>query len=65
MSKTQAVTLFIFTFVIMYVAYLALVTFKVGKLATQINDFQRRIEFKSCLRYKSVVECKEELGLDN
>jgi hypothetical protein len=50
----------IFTFAIMYVAYLALVTFKVGKLAESINDFQHKIEFKSCLRYKSMVECKKE-----
>lgn len=42
-----------------YGGYLCLTAFKVGKLAKSINDFQKKIEFKSCVRVKSEVECRE------
>lgn len=44
-----------------YGGYLCITAFKVGKLAQSINDFQRSIEFKSCVKFKSEVECREEV----
>jgi F0F1-type ATP synthase membrane subunit b/b' len=57
-SLTKAIIALMLTF---YGVYLCLASFGVGKLAQSINDFQRKIEFKSCLKYKSVLECKEEV----